>query len=398
MNEQWREEMRAKMEGYGEQPPRMDWAAIEQAVAERKRHDRRHAVTRWSRRIAAAAVVLLVVTATVRLVMPDAETPQGQQRTQRPATSMATATDGHHTPTNGTARPDTPGTSLRHSVRAARSLTAQVAPPAATSPAITTTAPGSPAGQDTPSPLPAKPAAPEEPVSTATTKKSTSLPSTHDPFPPEPQPRRRHIAMGAYLSDAPSSQTTIGSPVMMLAAADPIGNYCKDMSSEAADETQPSTIDKETTVRHSRPVRIGLSLRYALSTRWSIETGLTYTYLHSEITQRAGHSTHTAAQRLHYLGVPVGLSYNIWRTNRISIYAAANVMAEKSVAGTETVSRLQFSAGSAVGAELSIGSGIGLYVEPGVTHRFDNHSTVPTIYKDRPTDFNLDLGLRLNLR
>lgn len=37
------------------------------------------------------------------------------------------------------------------------------------------------------------------------------------------------------------------------------------------------------------------------------------------------------------------------------------------------------------------------YVEPGVSRYFDNRSEVENIYKDKPTNFNLNVGLRIYL-
>ena len=33
-----------------------------------------------------------------------------------------------------------------------------------------------------------------------------------------------------------------------------------------------------------------------------------------------------------------------------------------------------------------------------MTHFFDNHSSVVNVYKDRPTSFSLNIGLRFNIK
>ena len=47
----------------------------------------------------------------------------------------------------------------------------------------------------------------------------------------------------------------------------------------------------EESVNHRLPVRIGLSLRYRLNDRWSIESGLAYTRLRSDINLRLRSNT-----------------------------------------------------------------------------------------------------------
>lgn len=35
-----------------------------------------------------------------------------------------------------------------------------------------------------------------------------------------------------------------------------------------------------------------------------------------------------------------------------------------------------------------------MYVEPGISYYFDDGSPISTIYKEKPVNFNLNLGLR----
>lgn len=60
----------------------------------------------------------------------------------------------------------------------------------------------------------------------------------------------------------------------------------------------------------------------------------------------------------------------------------------------ENVKQVQWSVSAAVGAQLNATKHFGIYVEPGVVHYFDDGSGVQTIRKEKPTNFNLQLGLR----
>ena len=40
---------------------------------------------------------------------------------------------------------------------------------------------------------------------------------------------------------------------------------------------------------------------------------------------------------------------------------------------------------------------ISVYLEPGLGYYFDNGSSVPTIYAEKPLNFNLSLGLRMSI-
>ena len=89
-------------------------------------------------------------------------------------------------------------------------------------------------------------------------------------------------------------------------------------------------VKKETeyTPKHRLPLSIGLSLHYPLTPRLTLNSGVTYTYLYSEFTnQQPPHTTYD--QKLHYLGVPLGVSYKLWSANHFQLYFSAGMMLAK---------------------------------------------------------------------
>ena len=168
----------------------------------------------------------------------------------------------------------------------------------------------------------------------------------------------------------------------------------------------------ETKAHHRQPLRVGAAVRYALSNRWSIDAGLTYARHRSDITRKMGNVVNETQQTLHYLGVPLNVNYRIAGNRRFNVYAAAGVMGEKLLKGkrktvaqyedmpdevqTESVkeSRAQLSVNAAIGAEYKIDDRLSVFAEPGISHYFDNGSELSSIYKERPTNFNINVGLR----
>ena len=147
-------------------------------------------------------------------------------------------------------------------------------------------------------------------------------------------------------------------------------------------------------VDHRQPVRFGLSLRYRLDDRWSVESGLSYTRLSSDITTIVEDKATVTEQRLNYIGLPLNISYDLWKNRRFGLYVSAGGMIEKSL----DTSPWQFSLNGAAGAEYKLSSYFSLYAEPGIGYYFKDGSGTPTIYKDHPLNFNLSFGLRLNLK
>lgn len=168
-------------------------------------------------------------------------------------------------------------------------------------------------------------------------------------------------------------------------------------------------------VNHHHPVRVGLSVRYSLTRHWGIETGLTYSYLSSDISQGEESNCNKTEQKLHFIGIPLNVDYTLWNNKVLNVYVSGGGMVEKNIKGNSTASyilngkaqsvtdykiktnRLQWSANAAVGVQVNITKDIGLYAEPGIGYYFDNGSALKTYYSEKPLSFNLKLGLRYTI-
>lgn len=156
-------------------------------------------------------------------------------------------------------------------------------------------------------------------------------------------------------------------------------------------------LDEVVDIKHRQPVSFGLSVRKELSKGFSLETGVTYTLLSSDV-QMAGNPKRVD-QKLHYIGIPVRANWNFFDKDRFTLYVAAGGMVEKCVYGVRgseklSVNPLQLSVAGAIGAQFNATKHVGIYVEPGVAYFFDNGSGVPTIRKETPCNFNLQAGIR----
>ena len=187
---------------------------------------------------------------------------------------------------------------------------------------------------------------------------------------------------------------------------DESGNNQQGNKTRQGETQQYRTQQTNETTHHHQPVRFGISLRYRLNNRWSIESGLTYTRLAADFTKTVDDKSVTTEQHLNYIGIPVTASYLLWGSRYVNIYLSAGAMVEKMVSGSRTsagvtnsvsIHPLQFSVNGAAGAEFRFTPQLSLYAEPGLGYWFDNGSDVPTYYQDKPLSFSLSLGLRLNL-
>ena len=174
----------------------------------------------------------------------------------------------------------------------------------------------------------------------------------------------------------------------------------------------------ETKYSHKLPVKFGVSFRYNFNKRLGIESGLTYTLLNSTFTTAAGtaNGNTTGKQTLHYIGIPLNVTYNIIGTKLFNVYASAGGAVEKAVGGhfemtghiggqhSETnrialkPKELQWSLNASAGAQVNVLNQLGLYVEPGISYRIPSGSHVRSIYTDKKLDFSIGFGIRFNFR
>ena len=171
-----------------------------------------------------------------------------------------------------------------------------------------------------------------------------------------------------------------------------------------------------TKYNHKLPVKFGVSFRYGFNERLGIESGLTYTLLNSTFTTAAGtaNGNTTGKQTLHYIGIPLNVTYNIIGSKLFNVYASAGGAMEKAVGGyfettghvdgkrSETnrnslkPKELQWSLNASAGAQVNVLNQLGLYVEPGISYRIPSGSHVRSIYTDKKLDFSIGFGIRFN--
>lgn len=228
----------------------------------------------------------------------------------------------------------------------------------------------------------------------------------------EDAPSRWSVSTGAMGGLGASGTTTAYGDYLVLSCPgvmDTKDSPMLDMSSVNRDE------ETKTEYEHHLPIRIGLSVAYALTDRLSIGTGLTYTRLSSDIKDASMESNYSGEQRLHYVGIPVNVSYKVASSRWISLYGTAGVLAEKCVSGTTdegyvenntmkytnthdiSSKPLQMSVNAGVGIQFNVHDNVGIYAEPGLSYYFDDGSALQTIYKEKPLNFNLKVGVRFKL-
>lgn len=177
---------------------------------------------------------------------------------------------------------------------------------------------------------------------------------------------------------------------------------------------EPNAIPITTETHHHQPVKAGLTFQYRLNDRVGLETGVMYTALATDITVSQGNNSSSGRRRMHYLGIPLNVKLSLWSWKSIDLYLSAGVMGEKCVSNrfrtifeakdlsleqysSQKEKPMQWSVNTAPGLQIKPLPNIGIFAEPGISYYFNDGSSISTIYKDRPWNFNLNIGLRIIL-
>lgn len=240
----------------------------------------------------------------------------------------------------------------------------------------------------------------EEPVTEPQSKKPVDDLRTYPLPSSEPSPKRNET----------SDRWTLGLTASggLLAANNSIGNnlsyYHKinPVSYSAGPISQASPTKKEIVWKHHLPVRVGLSVHYQLNDRLSLLSGISYSYLYSECIKLYKNYN----QKLHYLGIPIGMAWQLWNSGHFRLYLSGSAMLEKCINASfdsRSSDRMdiekprQWSLNAAAGAEYSFTPQLRVYLEPSLGYYFDDGFNLDHYYKEHPLAPSINFGLRFNL-
>lgn len=178
---------------------------------------------------------------------------------------------------------------------------------------------------------------------------------------------------------------------------------------QIADHNRGDIVEREV---HDRPITFGLALSRSLGKRWGMETGVQYTLLKSRFEKGEGGYSILRKQSIHYVGLPLKLSYNILDYRGLSAYTSAGVTLHIPVHGrqdysymvnwqtTHTGSRhiaapLQWQTGIGFGLQYRCGRNISIFAEPTFSWFIPSGSDVHTVWSEHPLEFTAPMGIRI---
>lgn len=217
-------------------------------------------------------------------------------------------------------------------------------------------------------------------------------------------PSKWGLGMGAGGLSAGSNNSV---NAFALRSGEGVDEHLSSMNAVMFDNQLPKT-----DVKHKTPVSFGLSVSRFLNNRFSLQTGLNYSFLSSEWTTNSRYHGESK-QKLHFIGIPLSLSYKIAEWNSFQFYAAAGGMTEVNVSGkvrtrlfsegeqisSETQNRRMkewlWSVNARAGVSYPVIRFVSAFAEVGAGYYFDNGSKIETIHSEKPFNVSLQVGFRL---
>lgn len=431
MSNQWKEELRRRMSDYGEKAPDGLWENISQTMAgadvpvmpvRKTSHSVR--LRYWGMRVAATLFVAALVWSGYRFLSDPAETggtliasgKGSSEEINRETKDCSKETAGNEE------RPE-------EAVKRLAVLTSredmeeqqQESPEKKEDSPVEEVSVSQQTGEQTSGPVRQIPSVPYEEKRRAGEKKRDTYDRRWLASARSSRSGAKRWSIGLNTSNAGStSNSELGDRVMGVMLSAPLGNGMLSDGMQLMSSTQHVPVfnlsrSTSTEIKHKQPVKIGASLNYAISRRWSVETGVTYSKLVSTMTSGDESQYVETEQNLHYVGIPLKATYTVWNNRHLALYVSGGGEVEKCVSGKVTVQqirggeveanqaedlsvkRLQCSALASVGAQYKLSQVVWIYVEPGMSYHFDNGENIETIYKDRPLNFQLKVGIRFQM-
>ena len=162
---------------------------------------------------------------------------------------------------------------------------------------------------------------------------------------------------------------------------------------------------------HDKPITFGLSMTKTINRNWNMEIGLQYSLLKSKYILGEDEYYIQKRQKIHYLGIPLRLSYKWLDSNRWTAYSSVGILLNIPLSGKTDkqyvtgnvipytnswhfTPSFQWTIGTGVGLQYNFANNWGIYIEPTFSWYIPNGSTIHTIWTEHPFSVTVPFGIR----
>lgn len=177
---------------------------------------------------------------------------------------------------------------------------------------------------------------------------------------------------------------------------------------EIADNNRGKIEEKE---HHNKPITLGLAVNKNIGEHWSLETGLQYSFLKSYFTLGTGDYRVDKVQKLHYIGIPIKLSYQFLTYKKLSAYGSVGASiqiplysktnADYVVDGASAYTTdwkitppVQWTVNTNIGIQYQFVPKLTLFVEPTLNWYIPTGGSIKNAWTERPFTLTVPFGIR----
>lgn len=162
--------------------------------------------------------------------------------------------------------------------------------------------------------------------------------------------------------------------------------------------------------KHKQPITFSVMVGKEFSKRFTLESGLSYTLLNSDL--YIVESSQTFKQQLHYIGLPLKFNYNFISKPKYLVYVGAGGVLEKSIYSKLgnlrlDINTLDVALTLGAGAQYSFSNRFGIYLEPSMIYYLgmgnssilavtNSNIVIKSVRSEYPLGFALNGGFRFS--
>ncbi len=162
--------------------------------------------------------------------------------------------------------------------------------------------------------------------------------------------------------------------------------------------------------KHKQPITFSVMVGKEFSKRFTLESGLSYTLLNSDL--YIVESNQTFKQQLHYIGLPLKFNYNFISKPKYLVYVGAGGVLEKSIYSKLgnlrlDINTLDVALTLGAGAQYSFSNRFGIYLEPSMIYYLgmgnssilavtSSNIVIKSVRSEYPLGFTLNGGFRFS--
>lgn len=161
--------------------------------------------------------------------------------------------------------------------------------------------------------------------------------------------------------------------------------------------------------RHYLPLSFALTAEKRFASWLGLESGIVYSYLHTDFERYSSNGSDIATCHWHYLELPLKVNLYAYTSPRIKlyfglggrvaipVYSYAQIAPNPYCQSGRFDSKAIWSVGGSVGASFRLSKRVDLFIEPSLRYHFPQDCEIPNIWTDdEPWSISIPIGFRFN--